>query len=596
MDFKDIFFDTDDFELQDTQIGEGTYGTVYLATSIKENKQYAAKIIKKRGNFNGYDQMKFMRESTILGKLKHPAIVEFKGVNFQSFLNRDILSPSIITEYIKNGSLKDILYQERRSLADINWSATKKYISLLGISSAMKYLHKHGIIHRDLKPENILIDDNYYPRISDFGLSRCFPKSLTDSIKLTMTSGIGTPAYMAPELFENVEHYSASVDVYAFSMIAYEIVTGKVPFSELGQITPPVLGIKVMKGYRPPFPSFVPVKMQNLISRCWSQNSEERPTFSEIFELLSNDFTYIDEEEIDEDEINSYLSAIEEKSAEITKELFEENDELRKEVNDLKKKDDELRKEVNDLKKKDDDLKKKLNCYMVSNSTFIDALYKMHGPQKSRDIKTSVIQLKRSSDEGNSYASYILGLLYLSEEGVVKDFKQATKYFQRSSEQGNSEGFNAIGLCYANGYSVEKDYLKATSFYQKSSELGSSNALNNLGWLYQEGLGVEQNYSKAAELYQKSSELENSSALYNLGWLYEEGLGVEQNYSKAAELYQKSSELENSSALYNLGWLYEEGLGVEQNYSKAAELFQKSSELGNPNASKFLSNIQKKMK
>ena len=135
--------------------------------------------------------------------------------------------------------------------------------------------------------------------------------------------------------------------------------------------------------------------MQNLISRCWSQNPEERPTFSEIFELLSNDFTYIDEEEIDEDEINSYLSAIEEKSAEITKELFEENDELRKEVNDLKKKDDELRKEVNDLKKKDDDLKKKLNCYMVSNSTFIDALYKMHGPQKSRDIKTSVIQLRR---------------------------------------------------------------------------------------------------------------------------------------------------------------------------------------------------------
>lgn len=62
----------------------------------------------------------------------------------------------------------------------------------------MKYLHKHGIIHRDFKPENILVDENFYLHICDFGLSRCFEKSLSNSIKMAMTGGVGTPIYMAP--------------------------------------------------------------------------------------------------------------------------------------------------------------------------------------------------------------------------------------------------------------------------------------------------------------------------------------------------------------------------------------------------------------
>lgn len=71
----------------------------------------------------------------------------------------------------------------------------------------MRYLNSHGIIHRDLKPENILIDSNYYPRVCDFGFSRCFPESLSKSIKLTMTGEIITPLYMARELLRGEERY-----------------------------------------------------------------------------------------------------------------------------------------------------------------------------------------------------------------------------------------------------------------------------------------------------------------------------------------------------------------------------------------------------
>lgn len=109
--------------------------------------------------------MMFLRESTILYKHSHPAIVKFIGINLHSFDNPDKLEPTIITEYLPHGSLKEILKKEQNSIADDNWSPTKKYICLLGIADAMRYLHRYGIIHRDLKPENILVDDEYYPRV-----------------------------------------------------------------------------------------------------------------------------------------------------------------------------------------------------------------------------------------------------------------------------------------------------------------------------------------------------------------------------------------------------------------------------------------------
>lgn len=219
MNFKDIFFEIDDFELTNKLLGEGAFGKVYVVkyimssdfeddypttsnsnkTILEINKEYAAKIIKINANkgFTGKDQMKLMRESTILQKLDHPSIVKFIGLNFQSFNQPGILEPTLITEYLPNGSLHKIIHSKNKiKLPNFKWDSTMKYICLIGISNAMKYLHQQGIIHRDLKSDNVLMDEYFYPKICDFGLSRIFPESLSSSI----TSCIGTPIYMAPEL------------------------------------------------------------------------------------------------------------------------------------------------------------------------------------------------------------------------------------------------------------------------------------------------------------------------------------------------------------------------------------------------------------
>ena len=301
---ESLFFNTADYKLQNLSIGEGTFGKVYIANQIKDNKNFAVKILKTDNGFNGHDQMLLMRESLILHKLKHPCIVEFKGLNSQSFLDPTKLSPSIITEYLSHGSLRTILDSEQRSLAEFDWTPTKKYINLLGIARAMKYLHRHGVIHRDLKPENILTDENYYPRVCDFGLSKYFSESVSNSNKLTMTGQIGTPLYMAPELFEGDCHYGPGVDVYAFSMIAFEIVSGEVPFNEFSGLPPVALAVKAASGKRPKIPASVPSKMAKLIRRCWSQEAESRPSFDEVFSELSSDLSMLGDD-VDEDEIFS---------------------------------------------------------------------------------------------------------------------------------------------------------------------------------------------------------------------------------------------------------------------------------------------------
>ena len=308
MDYKGVFFNLKDFTLTNTKLGEGAFGSVYIIEKNSDHTKYAAKIIKSE-SCDGDEQTQIMRESMILSILDHPSILKFLGINFRSLKDHDKYQPTIITEYMLHGSLKRILDKEKKSISDENWSPSKKYICLLGISEAMRYLHAHGILHRDLKPENILIDEDYHPKIGDFGLSKCFPGSLSNSMKLSMTGQVGTALYMPPEMIEGGE-CGPSVDVYAFAILAYEILTGKEPYYELGNnLTPYQFWNKIIQGTRPTLTSDIPQKTIDLIERCWSRNVSERPSFEEIFNLLSSDFSY-SPEDVDSDEINEYLEIL----------------------------------------------------------------------------------------------------------------------------------------------------------------------------------------------------------------------------------------------------------------------------------------------
>ena len=193
-------------------IGSGSFGEVFLVENQITQKKYAAKVILSANNGKPKD---IQSEFFIYSKTKHPAIIQFHGLSMKDFDNKR--NPTILLEYMPNGSISS----KKTKLTKV-----QKYIILLGVANGMKYLHDNMIVHRDLKSGNVLLDENYYPRICDFGLSTFSEYTLND---IKMDDFAGSPAYMAPEIFERNE-YNFKIDVYSYSIFAYELITGKFPY------------------------------------------------------------------------------------------------------------------------------------------------------------------------------------------------------------------------------------------------------------------------------------------------------------------------------------------------------------------------------
>lgn len=203
---------------------------------------------------------KLFNEYQILSKLKSPYIIKTYGMSFGT----ETEQPSILLELCAS-NLKE-------NLKNLNDEERCHVIS--EVSQGMKDVHKAGLIHCDLKLENILLDEENHVKLSDFGLS-----TLIKSDTMTSRSQIaGTLKYMAPELVLERTDYDEKVDVYAFGVLVYAIVTkGEFPKISL---------VDVGNGKKAEIPSNITEFTRKLIDRCWSFNSSDRPSFEEICELL----------------------------------------------------------------------------------------------------------------------------------------------------------------------------------------------------------------------------------------------------------------------------------------------------------------------
>ncbi|EAX94659.1 TKL family protein kinase [Trichomonas vaginalis G3] len=274
-----------DFEIGKV-IGHGGFSEVYFGLQKSTGIYVAIKILKQR-KLTEERFVVYEREIKILAQTQNRFILGFVGFT--------ITYPySIITIYTSGNSLYNALHHVGDAPV---LTGTQKSKIAFAIAIGMKKLHNMRVIHRDLKSLNVLLDRQLYPKICDFGLSR-----FVMSEESLLTVNIGTPHWMAPELFEN-SMYTNKVDVYSYAMVLWELLVGSYPFKGVPAVQIAFLVCK--KQERPKLPSRTPNSLAKLITKCWAQKTEDRPSFGHVYkEFMENQVHYPD---TDMNELNRFM-------------------------------------------------------------------------------------------------------------------------------------------------------------------------------------------------------------------------------------------------------------------------------------------------
>lgn len=282
---SDRIINLNNFEIIES-LGFGSFGNVYLAQEKSTLDKFA---IKELTRFeSSEDQKSFLREVEALTQAVHPAVLHLRGFCLNPI-------PSIVTEYLPGGSLQDVINGTKPM------NKTQRVKALFGVASAMRYLHeKLSIVHRDLKPANVMLNQNLEPVVGDFGLAKMMTKMM-----MRQTQKAGSPVYMAPELISGKE-YTNKVDVYSFGILCFELLSESLAFSEVSNLQE--LMNKVLKGDRPNlYNTKISNSFRDLISRCWNEDAEQRPSFRIIVRELKND-QYL--EDIDQNDYMEYVARL----------------------------------------------------------------------------------------------------------------------------------------------------------------------------------------------------------------------------------------------------------------------------------------------
>ncbi|XP_068329457.1 rust resistance kinase Lr10-like [Pyrus communis] len=197
------------------KLGQGAYGNVFKG-KLSSECFVAVKVL---NNSKG-DGEEFVNEVGAMGHIHHVNVVRLVGFCADGFRR------ALVYEFFPNGSLQDYISSVDRKNSFLGWDKLQDIA--IGIAKGMEYLHLGcdlRILHFDIKPHNILLDQNFTPKISDFGLAKLCSK---DQSIVSMTTARGTMGYIAPEVFSrNFGNVSYKADVYSFGMLLLEMIGGK---------------------------------------------------------------------------------------------------------------------------------------------------------------------------------------------------------------------------------------------------------------------------------------------------------------------------------------------------------------------------------
>ncbi|CAA0842459.1 Probable receptor-like protein kinase [Striga hermonthica] len=280
------------------KIGEGGFGCVYkgIVKPVDDEKGDPFVVAVKKLNRDGYQGHKqWVAEVQFLGIVEHPNLVKLIGycaVDAERGIQR-----LLVYEYMPNKSLEDHLFN--REYPVLSWDCRLQIA--LGAARGLAYLHEElqvQVIYRDFKSSNVLLDDDYKPKLSDFGLAREGPTAGRTHVS---TAVVGTYGYAAPDYIET-GHLTTKSDVWSFGVFLYEILTGRRSL-ERARPRPEQKLLDWVRNYPADSRRFMSIMDPRLEGRysssgarvvarladsCLARRSRDRPKMSQVVEILKD--------------------------------------------------------------------------------------------------------------------------------------------------------------------------------------------------------------------------------------------------------------------------------------------------------------------
>ncbi len=208
-----------------SRIADGGMGSVWIARNLALDVQVAVKLIRSDLQGEGASE-RLLTEARATARLRHPGIV--RVFDFGRTSHGD---PFIVMELLQGESLGEVLDREARL------PAAEAVQILLPTADALAAAHHKGIVHRDLKPDNVFLADSdgrLQPKILDFGIAKLEVQAEQRRDRRLTEAGtvLGSPDYMSPEQARGDDEIDHRADIWAFCIVLYECITGRVPFED----------------------------------------------------------------------------------------------------------------------------------------------------------------------------------------------------------------------------------------------------------------------------------------------------------------------------------------------------------------------------
>ena len=234
---------------------------VFVAEEVELGRKVVVKVLPP-DMAAGLNAERFRREIQLAASLQHPHIVPLiaagRSGDLVWYTMPLITGESLRAKLARGGELP--ISEAVRALRDV--------------ADALAYAHSHAVVHRDIKPDNVLMSGKHAV-VTDFGVAKAVSASTGESSLTSIGVALGTPAYMAPEQASADPHVDHRADIYAFGVMAYEMLSGRPPFEGAPQAvlaahvtqTPEQVGARR---------SSVPPALAALVMRCLEKTAADR--------------------------------------------------------------------------------------------------------------------------------------------------------------------------------------------------------------------------------------------------------------------------------------------------------------------------------